>query len=139
MTKAPAPPEKLDPQDTGRETWHPDLEALLDRHYGRLQADADRRHGETLAAIADLKQGQDILMAKTDDVAAAIAANTATIKAMVTKITTLDDGQASIQAEIDALKAQIAAGTPPDFTAVDAAMADQTAAIGQLSALVPTP
>ncbi len=78
-------------------------------------------------------------MAKVDDVAAAIAANTATVKKIVDQITVLDEGHTTIVDEIAALKAQIAAGQAPDFTAVDAALTDQTTALGALTALVPTP
>ncbi len=81
----------------------------------------------------------DHLMAKVDDVAAAIAANTATVKKIVDQITVLDEGHTTIVDEIAALKAQIAAGQAPDFTAVDSALADQTTALGALTALVPTP
>jgi hypothetical protein len=104
-------------------SFFPLLDAELDAALSQLKSHLHRIEGKV-----------DILMAKTDDVAAAIVANTATVKAMVVKITALDNGQANLQAEIDALKA---ASPAVDFTAVDAAMADQTAAIGQLSALVP--
>lgn len=105
-----------------------------------LDAELDAALSQLQSHLHRIDERLEILMAKVDDVAAAIAANTVTIKAIVAGITTLDEGNANITAEIAALKAQIAAGgPPPDFTAVDAALADQTANIGQLAALVPTP
>ncbi len=97
------------------------------------------QHDAVMNLLHKLVEGQRKIMAKIDDEAAALAANTAAVRAIGTAITGLAEGHDTIQAEIQALKDQIAAaGTPVDFTALDAAVADQTAAIGDLGKLVPT-
>jgi septation ring formation regulator EzrA len=85
--------------------------------------------------LKSLNRKMDKVMAKVDDDAAAIAANTKTISAMADTLTTLVEGHATIQEELQALKD---ANPAVDFTALDAAIADQNAAVLKASALVPT-
>lgn len=103
------------------------------------------QHAEVMNALSEIRaalhrtdQKVDRLMTKVDDEAAAIAANTAKLNQIGTAITNIDEGHSTISDEIAALKAQIAAGTPPDFTALDNAVTAQTAAIGTLAGMVPT-
>lgn len=102
-------------------------------------------HGEVVAALHavlaklhNIEKQQEILMSKMDDEVAAIAANTAMIKKIGETVTSISEGHSTISEEIQALKDAIANNQPPDFTALDAAVADQTAAVGALGALVPT-
>lgn len=99
----------------------------------------ERKADMILSKLDHLNQRLDILMAKVDDEAAAIAANTAAIRKIGDAIMGLSEGHATIQEELQALKDQVAAGAPPDFTALDTAVADQSAAISSVSSLVPTP
>lgn len=80
-------PEKLDPEDTGRETWHPDIERLLDRHYGRLQADADIRQRELLTAIAGVTKA---VAALDPAAAAALAEHLKTLGSRIDAIAAAD-------------------------------------------------
>lgn len=93
---------------------------------------------ENAAAFDHINKRLNRLMTKIEDTAAAIAANTVAIRNIGTAVGALTEGHETIIAEIQALKDQIAAGAPPDFTAVDAALTDQTVAIGDLGKLVPT-
>lgn len=103
------------------------------------------QHREVMAALTHIgqrldaiEQGQVKLMAKVDDDATAVAANTAQLRQITTNIQTAIEGQATIEAEVAALKARItAAGTPVDTTALDAAVADQSTAMSALAALAP--
>lgn len=92
-----------------------------------------------LAGFSHFNRRLDHIMAKMDDEAAAVAANTAMVRKIGDTLTSIAEGHSTISDEIQALKDQIAQGQNPDFSALDAAVADQTAAVGALSALVPTP
>ena len=80
---------------------------------------------------------EDTLMADAASVLAKITANTTLLQSITTAATALENGQASISAEIDALKAQIAAGQPADFTALDAAADAQATVISGIAAAIP--
>ncbi len=58
------------------------------------------------------------------------------LKSVALAADALNEGQASIAAEIADLKAQIAAGQAPDFSALDAAADEQAAVIGGLNTAV---
>ncbi len=88
---------KIRPEDQGFETWQPALERLLDRHQAELFDDSARRHGEIMAAIADLKES---IMAIADDV----QTNYDALVAKVDKLKTTDD---SLVAFVNGLKQQI--------------------------------
>lgn len=75
-------------------------------------------------------------MAKVDDVLAAITANTDIAKASAQAIDALREGHDNIAAEIADLKAQIAAGNTTDFTAIDAALADQKTVLDNSNAAI---
>lgn len=90
-----------------------------------------------MRAFHHLDKRIDQVMAKVDDVAAKVAANTAMVRKIADTVTSISEGHSTLSDEIQALKDQIAAGQAPDFSAVDAALADQTAAVGALGALVP--
>lgn len=104
-----------------------------------LDRQLDAIRTENQAAFDHINKRLNTLMAKIDDEAAAIAANTVAIRKIGTAVSGLTEGHETVIAEIQALKDQIAAGTAPDFTAVDAALTDQSTAIGELGKLVPTP
>lgn len=107
----------------------------------------NRNHAELKAEIASLRahldlrldrnrQRQEIIMADAVSILAKITANNDMIASQTAALTALAEGQTSIKAEIDALKAQIAAGTPPDFTALDAAADQQTALVAGAGAAI---
>lgn len=104
----------------------------LDRQLAEIRADI-------AAASHHFNKRLDTIMTKMDDEAARAAANTVKINAMATAITSMSEGHSTISDEIKALKDAVAAGTPPDFTALDAAMDAQDAATTAAAALVPTP
>ena len=78
-----------------------------------------------------------LLMADAASILAKVTANTSVLQSIAAAATALQEGHDTIQAEIDALKAQIAAGTPPDFTALDAAADDQATVIAGISKAIP--
>lgn len=80
-----------------------------------------------------LKTG-DTLMADAASILAKITANTTTLNSIAAAATALEDGQASISAEIDALKA---ANPAVDFTALDAAADQQATVISGIAAAIP--
>lgn len=107
-------------------------------HYHHLSSGTEELLIGLMEALrAAVHQNGEAIMAKIDDEAAAIAANTATLKMISQRVNDLSDGHSTISDEIADLRAQIAAGQAPDFTALDAAVADQTSAIGALTTLVP--
>lgn len=93
-----------------------------------------RRQDTIFTAL--LNQGK-VEMAKVDDVAAAIRANTSTLASINMAATALAEGHSTISDEIAELKAAIEAGKEPDFTAVDQAVADQQTLVSQLGTIIP--
>jgi hypothetical protein len=87
----------------------------------------------------------DILMSQSDQVAADVATIEQGVAALSANDATMATAVTAVQAEIDALKAQIAAGaTTLDLTALDQAAADvkaaadaNSAAVASVSALAP--
>ena len=69
---------------------------------------------------------------------AAIQAETSILNAIKTAEDALRGSAATIADEFAALKAQIAANAPPDFTALSAALDANSAAIGAVSAALQT-
>lgn len=100
-------------------------------------AEMEARLGRKLDLIYGLLQTVDkeTKMAVTDvaSAVAAIQAETSAINAIKAGEDALRGTAATIADEIAALKAQIAAGTPPDFTPLDQAIQANDAAISQVS------
>jgi len=100
-----------------------------------------RRIEQKVDAIAErlgLLQKEELsIMADANSVLAKITANTSVLNSIAAAATALEAGHSTIQDEITALKAQIAAGTPPDFTALDAAADAQSTLIGGIATAIP--
>ena len=79
-------------------------------------------------------QKEDTLMADATSVLAKITANTNILNSIATAATALENGQATIAAEIDALKA---ANPAVDFTALDAAADTQATVIAGIATAIP--
>lgn len=100
----------------------PSLEKLLVEQVGELQT-----------AIKRLEHK----MAKTaEEILAKVTANTDVMKSVQIAVDGLKEGQATIADEIAALKAQVAAGTTPDFTALEAATDEQGMVVAGLKSAV---
>lgn len=76
-------------------------------------------------------------MVNVADEVAKISAQTDILKSVVTAVTTLSEGNATVADEIAALKAQIAAGGTVDFSPLDQAIADQSTVINSLATAIP--
>lgn len=76
-------------------------------------------------------------MADAASTLAKITANTNVLKSVSTAVDALKEGQATMADEIKALKDAVAAGTPPDFSALDAAADEQAAVISGLQTAIP--
>ena len=88
--------------------------------------------------IFEILKKEDLLMADANSILAKITANTSVLSSVATAVTALENGQTTISAEIDALKAQVAAaGAPVDFTALDAAADSQAQVISGLATAIP--
>ena len=77
---------------------------------------------------------EDTLMADAASILAKITANTNVLNSIASAATALENGQATISAEIDALKA---ANPAVDFTALDAAADTQATVISGIAAAIP--
>lgn len=89
---------------------------------------------EVLAALRNMETNR---MADAATSLAKITANTDALKAIAAAVDVLDEGQTSIVALIADLKAQIAAGSQPDFGPIDTALDEQAAVIGGLNQAIP--
>ncbi len=103
-----------------------------------VKIDALVRHaGIEEALIRALTKLEKQMAETTADIVAKISAQTDILRSIQTAASALAEGHASISDEIADLKAQIAAGQPPDFTAVDQAIADQSTVIGSIATAIP--
>lgn len=108
---------------------------ILERKVKALEQRQDT--SDILGALRALSAQMEKIMADQNSILAKINANTSVLQSIQAAVTALSDGQASIADEIAALKAQIAAGTPPDFTALDAAADTQAGVIAGLNTAIP--
>lgn len=80
---------------------------------------------------------QETIMAKVDDVLAEITENTDMVRATAAGVDAMKEGQATLAAEIQALKDQISQGNQqPDFASIDAALAGQKQLIENLKTAI---
>jgi len=97
------------------------VETLIETVGREARADK-RRDLKTMAAV-------DITLAK-------VTANNDLLKSLDLAVDVLNEEHATIAEKIADLKAQVEAGQPPDFTALDAAVDEQTAVISRVRAAV---
>lgn len=94
-------------------------------------------------AVSALSATVEKIMPTLDEELAKVNAANTMLDGIAATLTTLAAGHNTIAAEIADLKAQIAAGTPPDFSALDAALNDQATKINSVGGLIvantPTP
>lgn len=89
--------------------------------------------------FTQLEKNQETLMTDSASILDKITANTSLLRSISTAADALKEGQATIAAEIQALKDQIAAGSAaPDFSALDAAADDQKTVIDGLNVAIPS-
>jgi chromosome segregation ATPase len=115
---------------------------MIEKHlYHHIQLDPATRQlllgfkRDVIAAIQDMKE---TLMATAEEILAKIEANTSILSSIDAAANALEEGQANIKAQIDNLKAQIAAGqVPQDFSAIDQAVDRQGSVIAGIRDSIP--
>ena len=87
---------------------------------------------QLLKAITTANLKLDVLMSQQDNL-------DLDVQAIQDTLITLQGDTGAISAELDALRAQIAAGQPVDLTGLDSAVATLKARVAAVGALVPPP